>query len=51
MKRLILLAALLALASPALASQTVQLRADAAAHDGRVTLADLFDDAGAAGFV
>ena len=39
----------LAFAGQALASQSVQLRPDAAAHGGRVTLADLFGDAGAAG--
>ena len=39
----------LAFTGPALAAQQVELRADAAAHGGRVTLADLFDDAGAAG--
>jgi flagella basal body P-ring formation protein FlgA len=48
---IILVALLLAIAAPALAAQSVELRADAAAHGGRVTLADLFDDAGAAGQV
>jgi flagella basal body P-ring formation protein FlgA len=51
MKSLAFLAALLAIAGPAWASQSVQLRSDAAAHAGRVTLADLFDDAGAASAV
>lgn len=43
---------LLALASPALADQTVELRPDVAVHEGRITLGDLFQDAGpAAGVV
>jgi flagella basal body P-ring formation protein FlgA len=41
----------LAFAAPAMAAQSVELRPDAAAHGGRVTLADLFDGAGAAGDV
>src|SRR5579862_9773872 len=45
----ILAALLLLAASPALAAQSVELRPDAAAHGGRVSLGDLFDDAGAAG--
>jgi flagella basal body P-ring formation protein FlgA len=42
---------LLLLASPALANQSVDLRPDAAAHGGLVSLGDLFDDAGVAGQV
>lgn len=51
MIRSALFAALLATSTSALAAQQVELRADAAAHQGRVTLADLFNDAGAAGQV
>jgi flagella basal body P-ring formation protein FlgA len=51
MIRSLLAALLLLAASPALAAQSVELRPDAAAHDGRVSLGDLFDDAGAAGQV
>jgi len=46
--RLLAALALAAAASPALAGQPVQLRPDVALHDGRVTLGDLFDGAGAA---
>jgi flagella basal body P-ring formation protein FlgA len=44
-------ASLLALASPAMAAQSVELRGDVVLHDGKVTLGDLFDDSGAAGSV
>lgn len=40
-----------ALAGPALAGQSVSLRPDVGVRDGRVTLADVFDGAGAAGSV
>ncbi len=46
-----LLLLLSGLAGPAIASQAVQLRPDVAAHDGRVTLGDLFDGAGEASAV
>jgi len=46
---LILAAALAVLASPALAGQPVNLKADPSDADGVVTLDDLFDGAGAAG--
>ena len=45
------LIALFALAGPAFAATSVELRTDAAVHGGRVTLADLFDGAGASGQV
>jgi flagella basal body P-ring formation protein FlgA len=48
MKILLLAAALTALAAPALAGAPVTLRADVSDADGRVTLGDLFDNAGAA---
>lgn len=48
MRALVLILALGALASPALAGTPVNLRADAADADGVVTLGDLFDNAGAA---
>jgi flagellar basal body P-ring formation protein FlgA len=51
MRSLIVLAAILAIAGPALAGQTVSLKADVADSDGVVTLGDLFDGAGAAGRV
>jgi flagella basal body P-ring formation protein FlgA len=51
MTRLFLAVLLLLAASPALANQSVDLRPDAAAHGGLVSLGDLFDDAGAAGQV
>lgn len=52
MKALLLLAAAgLAIAGPALAGQPVRLKADTADADGVVTLSDLFDGAGAAGRV
>jgi flagella basal body P-ring formation protein FlgA len=52
MKALLLIAAAsLALAAPALAGQPVSLKADTADADGVVTLSDLFDGAGAAGRV
>src|SRR5260221_25923 len=48
MRKLILLtAALVALAGPALAGRAVTLKADTANASGIVTLGDLFDDAGA----
>src|SRR5476649_502563 len=43
------LAFVLALASPAWAAQGVELRRDVVNHNGQVTLADLFDNAGDAG--
>jgi len=49
MRSLIILAAALAFAGPALAGQTVTLKADTVDSDGMVTLGDLFDGAGAAG--
>ena len=48
---LILAAATLAFAGPALAGQPVTLKADTIDTDGMVTLGDLFDNAGAAGRV
>ena len=45
------LAVTLVLAAPALAGQAVELRADVANHDGRVTLGDLFADPGDVGDV
>lgn len=43
----LILAALVLLVPPmALAAQSVELRSDASIHDGRVTLGDLFDNAG-----
>lgn len=48
MRTLILTAIFGALAAPALAAQPVTLRADVSDSDGRVTLGDLFDGAGAA---
>lgn len=50
-KLLILAAATLAFAGPALAGQPVTLKADTVDTDGMVTLGDLFDNAGAAGRV
>ena len=50
-KLLILAAAALALAGPALAGQPVTLKADTVDTDGMVTLGDLFDNAGDAGRV
>ncbi len=47
MRRLALLI-WLALAAPAFAGQPVELRASVQSHDGRLTLGDLFDGAGAA---
>ncbi len=44
-------ALVLAAAAPAFAAQIVELRPDVAVHDGQVTLADLFDDAGPQGAV
>ncbi|MEO8114599.1 MAG: flagella basal body P-ring formation protein FlgA, partial [Phenylobacterium sp.] len=41
MKRLLILAALVALAGPALAGQPVTLKADTVDSDGMVTLGDL----------
>lgn len=49
MRHLLILAAALAFAGPALAGQTVTLKADTVDSDGMVTLGDLFDGAGAAG--
>jgi flagella basal body P-ring formation protein FlgA len=49
MRRFVLIAALAALATPALAGVPVTLKADAVDADGLVTLGDLFDGAGAAG--
>jgi flagella basal body P-ring formation protein FlgA len=49
MRSLLILAAALAFASPALAGQPVTLKADTVDADGIVTLSDLFDGAGAAG--
>lgn len=51
MKALVLAAALMAAAGPALAGQPVRLRADTANADGAVTLDDLFEGAGPAGRV
>ncbi len=48
MKRLLITVCALALAGPALAGQAVSLKYDTTDSDGRVTLSDLFDDAGAA---
>ena len=48
---LILAAAALAFAGPALAGQPVTLKADTVDNDGMVTLGDIFDGAGAAGRV
>lgn len=48
MKRLLIAACALTLAGPALAGQAVTLKLDTTDADGRVTLGDLFDDAGAA---
>ena len=48
MKALLIAAAALALAGPALAGQAVTLRVDTADADGIVTLGDLFEDAGPA---
>ncbi len=48
MKTLLLACAFAALALPALAATPVSLRADVSDADGRVTLGDLFDNAGAA---
>ncbi len=50
-KLLILAAAAMALAGPALAGQGVTLKAETVDTDGMVTLGDLFDNAGAAGRV
>ena len=47
----VLSAALLLMAAPAFAAQTVELRADVAMHDGLVTLGDLFGNAGPAGSI
>lgn len=49
MKRILPALAALLLASPALAGQPVTLKADTSDADGIVTLADLFEGAGAAG--
>ena len=49
--RLLTALATLALAGPALAAQPVTLRANPSDEDGRITLAELFDGAGAAGAV
>jgi len=51
MKRLLLAACALLIASPALAAQPVTLRFDTSDEDGRITLGDLFDGAGAASSV
>jgi flagella basal body P-ring formation protein FlgA len=51
MRSLLILAAALAFAGPALAGQPVTLKADTVDSDGMVTLGDLFDGAGAAGRV
>lgn len=48
MKRLLITTCCALLAGPALASQTVSLRMDTTDADGRVTLGDLFEGAGAA---
>jgi len=48
MKTLFFAAAIAALAAPALAATPVSLRADVADADGRVTLGDLFENAGSA---
>ncbi|KRA59545.1 flagellar basal body ring protein [Caulobacter sp. Root655] len=48
MKTLVLSLAALLIASPALAGQAVSLRSDTTDADGRVTLGELFDGAGAA---
>ncbi|WP_421738575.1 flagellar basal body P-ring formation chaperone FlgA [Caulobacter sp.] len=48
MKRFLITVCALALAGPALAGQAVSLKYDTTDNDGRVTLSDLFDDAGAA---
>ena len=47
----VLLFAMACSAAPALAAQTVELRADVAVHGGRLTLGDLFDGAGPAASV
>ena len=44
MKRLLLAACALLIASPALAAQPVSLRFDTSDEDGRITLGDLFDE-------
>ena len=49
MRTLIILAAALSLAGPALAGQSVTLKADTFDADGAVTFGDIFDSAGAAG--
>lgn len=49
MKRLLIAAAAVLLASPALAGQPVMLKADPVDSDGIITLSDLFEGAGAAG--
>lgn len=49
MKRLLISAAALLIASPALAGQVVTLKASPVDTDGMITLGDLFDGAGAAG--
>jgi flagella basal body P-ring formation protein FlgA len=51
MRSLLILAAAVAFAGPALAGQPVTLKADTVDSDGMVTLGDLFDGAGAAGQV
>jgi len=51
MRLILVLAASLALAGPALAGQAVTLKADTTDADGAVTLGDLFDGAGPAGGV
>jgi flagella basal body P-ring formation protein FlgA len=48
MKALLLASVIAALAAPTLAATSVTLRADVSDADGRVTLGDLFDNAGAA---
>jgi|SRR5579859_107636 len=51
MRGLVALFAVLAIATPALAGQTVTLRADTASAEESVTLGDLFDGAGSAAHV
>ncbi|WP_312162459.1 flagellar basal body P-ring formation chaperone FlgA [Phenylobacterium sp.] len=51
MKRLLIAAAAVLLAAPALAGQPVMLKADPVDTDGIITLSDLFEGAGAAGKV
>src|SRR4051794_35039854 len=49
MRALLIAAALISVADPALAGRAVTLKADTANANGIVTLGDLFEDAGAAG--